>query len=351
MQRFIGIDVHSASCTVAVIGPSGKRLRCDVVDTQAKTLIQHLKGIAGDKHVCIEEGAQAEWLYEALSPHVAEVVVMNVRGMPAPDNKSDQNDAFTRADDLRLGRIKSRVYKERGPFGELRAVARVYDRLLTDHVRAQHRLKSLFRGRGIKVEDKTYPDTEQTRLLKALPIYQRHAAQILFTQFEATTQTRQQAEEALVTEAKKHTITAKLLTVPGLGIKRVAQLLAVVVDPHRFRSKRQFWSYCGFAVQTHTSAEWAFIEGQRRRVKLPQTRGLNRARNATLKNVFNGAAETVIMASNKKQPLYQLYLRLVEAGTKPDMARLTLARKIAAISLAVWKKKEAYNPEAYRSEP
>jgi hypothetical protein len=97
--------------------------------------------------------------------------------------------------------------------------------------------------------------------------------------------------------------------------------------------------------------KWAFIEGQRRRVKLPQTRGLNRDRNATLKNVFNGAAETVIMAANKKQPLYQHYLRLVEAGTKPDLARLTIARKIAAISLAVWKKKEAYDPEAYRSEP
>lgn len=84
---------------------------------------------------------------------------------------------------------------------------------------------------------------------------------------------------------------------------------------------------------------------------VPQTRGLNRAHNATLKNVFNGAAETVIMTANKQQPLYQKYLELVEAGTKPDMARLTLARKIAAISLAVWKKKEAYNPAAYRSEP
>src|SRR5262245_9761276 len=107
MERFIGIDVHSASCTVAVVGPSGKRLRCDVVDTSAKTLIQYLQGIAGNKRVCIEEGTQAEWLYEVLSPHVAEVVVMNVRGMAATDNKSDEADAFSRAEDLRLGRIKS----------------------------------------------------------------------------------------------------------------------------------------------------------------------------------------------------------------------------------------------------
>jgi transposase len=351
MERFIGIDVHSASCTVAVVGPSGKRLRCDVVDTSAKTLIQYLQGIAGNKRVCIEEGTQAEWLYEVLSPHVAEVVVMNVRGMAATENKSDAADAFTRAEDLRLGRIKSRVYKERGAFGALPAVAKVYDRLVADHVRTQHRLKAMFRSRGIKVADKTYPAHEQKRLLKALPMYQREATEMLFAQFEAMSETRQQAEEALITEAKKHAMTRVLMTVPGLGIKRAAQIQAVVVDPHRFRSKRQFWSYCGFGIQTHTSAEWAFVDGQRRRVKQPLARGLNRARNATLKNVFNGAAETVIMQVNKKEPLHQDYLRLIEAGTKPDLARLTIARKIAALSLAMWKKKEAYNPEAYRSEP
>jgi transposase len=350
MERFIGIDVHSASSTVAVLGATGKRLRCDVVETQARALIQYLRGIAGNKHVCIEEGAQAEWLYEVLSPHVAEVVVMNVRGMPKADNKSDRSDAFTRADDLRLGRIKSRVYKRRGQFGELRAIASVYDRLVNDHVRAQLRVQSLFRRRSIKVLDSHYPLEEQERLLAILPSYQRHAAQMLLSQLMATADTRHQAEVALIAEAKKHAISRVLMTVPGIGIKRAAQLMAVVVDPQRFRSKRQFWSYCGFRIQTLTSSEWAFVDGDRKRVKQALPRGLNRAHNTRLKNVFNGAAETVVITANPKQPLYQCYLRLVEAGTKPNLARLTIARKIAAITLAVWKTKEAYDSE-YRSEP
>ena len=64
MDRYIGIDAHSQSCTVAVMGPSGKRIRQQVLDTQAKVLIDLLKGIAGDKYVCIEEGQLAEWLVE-----------------------------------------------------------------------------------------------------------------------------------------------------------------------------------------------------------------------------------------------------------------------------------------------
>ena len=33
MDRFIGLDAHLSSCTMAVVGPSGKRLKTDVVET------------------------------------------------------------------------------------------------------------------------------------------------------------------------------------------------------------------------------------------------------------------------------------------------------------------------------
>jgi transposase len=351
MDRFIGIDVHSSSCTVAVMGPTGRRLRSDVVDTHAKTLIQYLQGIAGDKHVCIEEGQQAEWLYEVLSPHVSEVAVMNVRGMPKSEHKSDESDAFTRADDLRLGRIKRRVYKQHGTLGALRAVVRVYDKLMSDHVRAQNRVKSVFRARGIEVLNSRYPAEEQERLLKALPVYQRQATEMLFAQLTGTAVTRKKAEEALTAEAKKHAMTRVLMTMPGLGIKRIAQMMAIVIDPNRFRNKRQFWSYCGFAIQTRVSAEWERVGGEWTRVKAPMTRGLNRAHNRVLKSIFNGAAKTMIATADITEPLYQDYRRLTESGTKPDLARLTIARKIAATSLAMWKRKEVYNPASYRSGP
>jgi hypothetical protein len=46
MDRYIGIDAHSESCTVVVMGPSGKRLRQQVVDTAATVLIAFLKGVS-----------------------------------------------------------------------------------------------------------------------------------------------------------------------------------------------------------------------------------------------------------------------------------------------------------------
>ena len=50
---------------------------------------------------------------------------------------------------------------------------------------------------------------------------------------------------------------------------------------------------------------------------------------------FKGAAT---MASISAGPFHGFYEALLAKGAKPTMARLTLARKIAAITLIVWKK-------------
>jgi hypothetical protein len=50
-------------------------------------------------------------------------------------------------------------------------------------------------------------------------------------------------------------------------------------------------------------------------------------------------------AGNRYEP-YQPYLAgLKENGMRAEMARLTLARKIAAVALIVWKKGEAFDPK------
>jgi hypothetical protein len=36
---------------------------------------------------------------------------------------------------------------------------------------------------------------------------------------------------------------------------------------------------------------------------------------------------------------------LVERGTRPALARVSVARKLAAITLTLWKRKEKYDPK------
>ena len=57
-----------------------------------------------------------------------------------------------------------------------------------------------------------------------------------------------------------------------------------------------------------------------------------------MKEVFKGAAKSVAAGAWKSR-----FETMVANGTPESLARLTLARKIAAITLAVWKKGERYD--------
>jgi transposase len=197
MERFIGIDVHKDSSTVAVMGPSGKKIRCDVVETNGAVLVEMMKQIPGKRHLCIEE----------------------------------------------------------------------------------------------------------------------------------------------------------TLTAPGFGPIRAAQVLAFAMTPHRFRTTRQFWSYCGLSIVMRTSSDWVRENGRWiRSDNAMKTRGLTCRRQPVLKNVFKGAAHTVV-GKMKEHPLARKYQQMCEAGTKPSLAMLTIARKIAGAVFAMWKHEEDYDPERQVRRP
>jgi transposase len=151
----------------------------------------------------------------------------------------------------------------------------------------------------------------------------------------------QEARRDLLLEAKKHKPWKLLRLIPGIGPIRAAIVIAVMQTPHRFRTKRHLWTYSGLALETHDSAQYRVAEGQLQLSKKPATvRGLNKDYNHDLKDIFKGAA---MRASTAAGPMHDFYEALLAKGRKPTMARLTLARKIAAITLIVWKKEVGFD--------
>lgn len=139
----------------------------------------------------------------------------------------------------------------------------------------------------------------------------------------------------MIAEARRHPALRILRSIPFLGPVRVAQIIAIVGTPFRFRGKRRFWPYIGLAVVT--------VAGTiRRRRRAPLTRGLNRNHNPVLKDVFKGAATA---AAYKDGPLKDLYEQSLARGVDKDMALLTLARKISSVSAAV--QSQAHFPGGY----
>ena len=56
------------------------------------------------------------------------------------------------------------------------------------------------------------------------------------------------------------------------------------------------------------------------------------------------------MASVRPGPFQDFYQAALAKGIKPTMARLTLARKIAAITLTLWKKGEDFDANKLKSQ-
>ena len=347
MERYIGIDVHAASCTVAVISEAGKKLKDFPVETNGQALVEAIRMIPGHKHLVFEEGLQSAWLYETLSPHVDETVVAGVS--ESRGQKDDRRDAYGLAEKLRTGSLEKRIFKAPRQFSVLRELSRIHITAAHDLVRVQSRIKSLYRSRGILVPGgSVYSARHRGEWQERLPASVQTRATRLYEQFDFLAEQKKQAERDLAGEARKHPIVRMLETAPGFGPIRSARLVPIVVTPHRFRTKRQFWSYCGLGIIMRTSSDWVqTADGGWIRAPILQTRGLTRQYNHVLKDLFKGAATTVITQQNK-DPIYADYQRMLDSGIKPNLAKLTLARKIAATVLRMWKDEEAYQPEKHR---
>lgn len=68
---------------------------------------------------------------------------------------------------------------------------------------------------------------------------------------------------------------------------------------------------------------------------------MNRNHNRVVKDVFKGAATA---AATRAGPLQDWYQGLITRGLREELARVTLARKLAALTLHLWKRGERYDP-------
>ena len=344
-NKYVGLDVDQATTVVAIEDARGEFLMESFLPTRAVELREFFKGLKGRIHVGFEEGTQATWLYDLIEPLVKEVVVCDPRRnkLIQSGNKGDRVDARKLARLLRLGELHAVYHGERGTRG-LKELVHAYEQLVGDTARTKNRLKGAFRSRAIGCRgDKVYGASERKDwLAKVDTPAVRARISSLYEQLDCLKKLRDQAHKEMIKEARKHPAYKLIINVSGLGSVRTSQIIATVGSPHRFRTKRQFWPYCGLAVVTHMSSEYEVVDGKRRRKSKPlQTRGLNKNFNRTMKVVFKGASETAI----KKAPFKQYYQRMIDNKMRPEMARLTVARKISAITLAVWKKGEEFDPE------
>ena len=335
--KYIGMDVHKESISIAVRNDAGKIVMECVIETRANAILDFIHGLRGELQITFEEGTWATWLYDLLKPHVGKLVVCDPRKNSRQGNKNDRIDARELSDRLYMNKLSS-VYHGGAGVRTLRELARSYLTISKDLARVMSRVKAIYRSWGIPCAGKQVyaPRHRAEWLAKIIEVGVLRRAEFYYQQLDALRPLRHEVRRELLAEAQKHDAWKLLREIPFIGPIRAALLIALIQTPHRFRTKRPLWKYIGFGIEMHSSADYRKVQGQLQRSrKQVSVRGLNRDCNHDLKNLFKSAAT---IASVKPGPFQEFYAALVAKGMRPEMARLTLARKIATIVLIVWKR-------------
>ena len=344
--KYIAFDVHQVTTVISVLNATGREVNTAILPTQAQPLIGFLEGLRGTLYLTFEEGTYAAWLYDLLVDRVAQLIVCDPRhnALLKEGNKTDAGDARKLAELLRAGMLRA-VYHGNRSLRPLQELAQAYKALRDDTTRVMNRLKALYRGRGIDCAGRgVYTKGQRASWLERLPEgATRLRAELLHEELDQVRTLRRKARSALLAESRKHPVAARLRKIPGMGPLRVALAMARMQTPHRFRTRKNFWTYVGLGLVQRGSSEYRLAEGRVvRRAKALLPRGLNPNHRPELKEIFKSAALTAI---RRPGPFKNYYDARVQQGVNPALLRVTVARKLAALTLSLWKKGGHYRVE------
>src|SRR5215472_13208265 len=152
-EKYIGMDVHLATISVAVMDGNGKLVMECLLETKAATIVEFVQGLRGTLALTFEEGTSATWLHDLLKPHVNRLVVCDARknALLRDGNQNDRVDARNLAELLRTNQTHA-VYHGKHGTRALKELGRSYLTLTKDSTRVMNRIKSVYRSWAIPCE-------------------------------------------------------------------------------------------------------------------------------------------------------------------------------------------------------
>lgn len=327
MDYYIGIDAHSSTCTFVALNSMGKEVYKNRVPTSEKEIRSTIQLFKGKVAVALEESTIAKWVH-AITVDICEKVIVCHPGYlsPSPGSKTDYRDSFKLATELMANRLIPVYHDADNPYIKIRSMVSGYQDVNAEIVRTKNRFKSIFRSEGIKKSGtKVYSDPTQLTDLKN--DYHQFQADALMFQIQTLHEVKARYIEAFKENAHQYEIIKQLKTIPEVSDVRANIIAAYTCDGRRFSNKHKYWSYAGLVRYRKISDDRCYGS--------EKIHGRNE-----LKTAFIGMAEGILLHEN---PLRSHYDRLRSKGKDHKAARKSLARKLAAITLAIFKKNTNYS--------
>jgi transposase len=334
-MKSIGLDIHGATFTYAVISETGKIIQCLSRPTSRENLVESVASVTGPKQLTVEECHLAQWVKNVLEPYVDKLIVCDPtqnHWIAKGEFVDDAVSAVKLARLLRGGYLKE-IRHPREPASEFRRLFLHYYDLNQQLVTFKNKLKAVYRQAAVSTKVKGfYTEPVQRRLQNALKdaVYLRHEAIQLCAMTGLVEDLKQQTFDKMVKHAKRNGNFKRLDGIPGAGPVISAGYLALVETPYRFSRRNKLWSYAGFANARQESDGVVY----RHRA----SRGGNRALKWVVIEHFNAA----VVLSKKPNRFKKQYEALIARGLDKTSSRRQVCRSILSVVRALWMKEEDY---------
>jgi transposase len=291
-EKYIGLDVHQATISVAVLDSTGKLVMESILETKAAIILEFFAGLRGTLSATFEEGTWAAWLYDLLKPHVVKLVVCNPRknALLKDGNKSDRIDAHKLAELLYLNKLcsvyhgeTSSAMAEQPSRASLSRIHRTVDavtwlgpihlacrdlrqllwhrhRMVQARTRLMNQLQAVALNEGLRCKKRLWREQgrEQLESFRLAPWASRRRHDLLEL-LDRLNPTITELSQAVEQEAEKCPEAQRLMTHPGVGPLTALAFVLIIGQPERFQCGKQIASYLGLVPLEDSS-------GNRRRL-------------------------------------------------------------------------------------
>lgn len=325
--HYIAVDWSTKNMAIARMTEKSNKVTMIDVPADIGELKVYLRNLKGSKALTFEETTTSQWLYTELKGLVDRMIVCDpVRNHLLSEGPKDDGIDATKLVQLLRADLLKEVYHSAESFLELRRLMSGYEDMVKAAVRLKNQRYSLLRACGCsgkeKIGIKLSGHMVEQRVLESIE-----------RQLECSGKEKENYEREFRNLVKKYSAIRHQMSLPGIGLVGAMKIVSRVVSPARFITAGHFLSYAGLVKLERKSG--GMLYGRK-----------NSRYSRELKSVYKIGVSTSIGGNN---PINDYYEHLInEKGYPEYQARHKAARRLAVLSLGVFKSGKRYDPRYRR---
>ena len=322
-DHYIAIDWSIKNMAIARMTKKSNKITVIDVPSNTTELQIYLKNLKGSKILMIEETTTSQWLYTEFKEYVDKIIICDPHRnrLLSEGPKTDKIDASKLVQLLKAGLVKE-VYHCSDTFLYLRRLVSGYEDLVQSGVRLKNQRYSLLRACGKNGDEKNDVSLASQG--------DRYVLECLDRQINAY----KKEKRGYIHEFKRLSNTYPQIrhqrSLPGIDIINGVKIVSRVVSPHRFVDKGHYWSYAGLIKLDKISGGKSYGKKEPRYSR-------------QLKCAYKSAVVAAIGGNNEINDYYEYLIR--EKHYPEHIARNAACRRLAILSLGVFKSKKKYQPK------